>query len=77
MAWGGPQPALSWEGQGRPAIRWDGTPAHLIGLPRVPSEGLPDLPPSDEEDWPSQDLAAWRVGRPLGDWSSMESGCEE
>ena len=76
-AWDGPQPALEWAGQGRPAIRWDGTPAHLIGLPEVPPEGLPDLPPSEDEDWSVSDQARWEAGRPCGDWSSMESGGEE
>ena len=76
LDWGGPQAALEWAGQDRQAIRWDGPPAHLIGLHEIPPEGLPDLPPSEDEDWSASDQARWEAGRPLGDWSSMESGEE-
>ena len=76
LDWGGPQAALEWAGQDRPAIRWDGPPAHLIGLPEVPLEDLPDLPPSADEDWPEEDRSLWEAWRPMARWASMSS-CDE
>ena len=82
-AWGDPQPALDWDGQNRPAIRWGGEPAHLVGVAAALPEGLtahedlPDLPPSEDEDWPVEDQDLWEAGRPLNRWSSVESCCEE